>query len=323
MSADKASRPGSLLPEAVTSGRDEYLNLVKDDDFLYKEVDSLYTFENGIVLDGAYGNEWTVITNPVASPIYANEGNRSTSPEYIEKNYAHIKPENIGKFQLSKILGNTTLSISEAKDLVGKPKEELKTKIKTAGDMLQYMLASRVLLKNGDIQYGDGGNYWHFNSPASVTLSENLGNCGRMANLANYLLEGDYEEVGFILHSYYEGNGGGHVYNYIKYDGMYYIVDFSSYLFNGYNPSSEFNFISMSDLKDYGTRWNECYGGLAAVIAHTSPGTHLPNVWDEEGNNYLLPEGAKFDVLFETPGTGYAVKTIKCPSGVPNWLEKQ
>jgi hypothetical protein len=152
-------------------------------------------------------------------------------------------------------------------------------------------------------------------------IAENLGNCGSMANLANFLLEGDYEEIGFVLHSYYPGNGGGHVYNYIKYGGKYYIVDFSDYLFKNYEKSSEFNFIALDRLEDYAKRWNECYGGLAAIIVHKSPGTHLPNVWD--GDGYYLPEGSEFTVLFETPRSGYEVRTMRCPSGVPDWRKPQ
>jgi hypothetical protein len=151
----------------------------------------------------------------------------------------------------------------------------------------------------------------------SVVDAQPVG-CGRMANLANYLLEGDYEELGFILHSY-TGHGGGHVYNYIKYQGKYYIVDFSSFLFNNYDVNSQFNIIALDKLEDYGTRWKECYGGLAEIIAHTSPGTHLPNVW--EGDYCYYPECAKFTVLMQTPEC--MVGTLPCTAETLDWSKPQ
>ena len=51
----------------------------------------------------------------------------------------------------------------------------------------------------------------------------NNGCCASSANWLNYILKGDYDEVGFI--STMQASGGGHVYNYIKQDGWYYFAD--------------------------------------------------------------------------------------------------
>lgn len=150
------------------------------------------------------------------------------------------------------------MTVEDAKALVGETPAVIREKVRTAGDLLLYMLASRMLLKNGDESVTVDGHDWHYNSTAEQVLAENLGNCGRMANLANYLLADDYEEIGFILHSYYPGNGGGHVYNYIRYGGKYYIVDFSSYLFADYSVQNEFHFLALNSLAEYGERWSEC-----------------------------------------------------------------
>jgi hypothetical protein len=309
MTGDKTSQGVGLLPEMTVSSLADYATVVAADSTLSSLIDSLYAVDNGQGITFTYNNLWTTVTEPTVSPFYANK-------DISNNQTANIIPENINKYKLPTMLGGLTLTVADAKALVGQTPEVIKAKVKTAGDLLLYMLASKMLLKNGDEQMTVDGHTWHYNDTAQVTLAENLGNCGRMANLANYLLAGDYDEIGFILQSWLpSAGGGGHVYNYIKYQGKYYIVDFSSYLFDNYNPQEEPNFISMVNLADYGTRWNECYGGVGSIIAQTSTVTHLPNVW--EGNYCYYPKGADFTVLYQTPKC--MVSTLPCPSAVPDW----
>ncbi len=311
MRADNSCRWDPLLPEARVGSFAEYVSIIQSDNALLQAVDSLFVIPDGqqVIFDVQFG--WTTLLSPEIEPIYENQSRNTVE---------YIKPENIYEYKLSSILGGVTLSVDESKKLVGQSVSVLQEKIKTAGDLLLYMLTAKMLLNNGDEQIFADDYWWHYNKSAEETLRLNMGNCGRMANVANILLKDDYEEIGFILHSYYPGNGGGHVYNYIKYEEKIYIVDFSSYLFSAYSIANEFNFLSLDKLEDYSTRWNECYGGLAAIIAHTSEGTHLPNVWD--GNGYYFPENAVFTVLFETPDSGYEVRTMPCPSVVPEWEQQ-
>lgn len=320
MRGDSVSRR-ILLPETVTSGLEEYAELVKPGGQLSATVDVLYAITDGQQITFTESNEWTTVTSPAVAPFYSNESKHLTEEEYNERMYGHIIPENISLYKLPTMLGGLTMTVEDAKAIVGETPAVIREKVRTAGDLLLYMLASRMLLKNGDKSVTADGHDWHYNSTAEQVLAENLGNCGRMANLANYLLADDYEEIGFILHSYYPGNGSGHVYNYIRYGGKYYIVDFSSYLFADYSVQNEFHFLALNSLEEYGERWSECYGGLAAIIAHRSSARHLPNLW--EGNGYIFPEGAEFEVLYETPLTGYAVKTTACPDWVTDWKKDQ
>ena len=179
-----------------------------------------------------------------------------------ERTYGHVKPENIGSYELSGVLGGTTLTAEEAYALLDCTPEEVKERVKTAGDMLMYMLAARIGDCGGDRTKTVSGKEWHYNLNAFEVMEQRLGNCGSAANLANYLLEGDYEEVGFILHAYYIGNGGGHVYNYFLYEGSYYIVDFSWYIFANYEPSNDFHVVKLSKLEDYKDRVKNIYGGV-------------------------------------------------------------
>ena len=149
-----------------------------------------------------------------------------------------------------------------------------------------------------------GGKEWHYNLNAFEVMEQRLANCGASANLANYLLEGDYEEIGFILHAYYIGDGGGHVYNYIRYEGSYYIVDFSWYIFGNYRPENDFPVMRLDRLEDYGKRIPELYGGVCMALAHTSPGQHYPNVFDDANEKYAIPAGTEYQVLYQENGSG-------------------
>nr|WP_307990925.1 transglutaminase-like domain-containing protein [uncultured Niameybacter sp.] len=312
MKADEGCRNNEYIKSMTLNTLEEFGTYIKQTDGFKSNTSQVYAVPNGeevrFVVDP---NTLSVQVEHIeAKLLYSNTG-------LADERFKHINPDNIKQYKLPKMLGGLTLSVEQARVLVDKSPQEVKAQVRTAGDLLLYMLASRTLLDNGDQSMWADGQVWHYNKTAKDVLSTKRGNCGSMANLANYLLEDDYEDLGFVLHSYYPGSGGGHVYNYIKYQGNYYIVDFSSYLFNNYSVQNEFNFIKMKNLGDYGTRWNECYGGLAAIIVHKSPGTHLPNVWS--GNNYYFPVGSEFEVLLETPDKGYKVGKIPMPSAIPDW----
>ena len=253
-----------------------------------------------VVLDCNYGAYTPQNPNDVVE-LYRDE-------EYIaggeERETGHIKPEYIDRYALSGMLGGTTLTPAEAYELLDMEPEQVKERVKTAADVLMYMLAAKIGDCGGDRCKMIGGKEWHYNLNAFEVMEQRLANCGASANLANYLLEGDYEEIGFILHAYYIGDGGGHVYNYIRYEGSYYIVDFSWYIFGHYRPENDFPVMKLDRLEDYGKRIPELYGGVCMALAHTSPGQHYPNVFDDANGKYAIPAGTEYQVLYQENGSG-------------------
>ena len=223
--------------------------------------------------------------------------------QIIEQETGHIKPEYIDRYALSGMLGGTTLTPAEAYELLDMEPEQVKERVKTAADVLMYMLAAKIGDCGGDRCKMIGGKEWHYNLNAFEVMEQRLANCGASANLANYLLEGDYEEIGFILHAYYIGDGGGHVYNYIRYEGSYYIVDFSWYIFGDYRPTRDFPVMRLDRLEDYGKRIPELYGGVCMALAHTSPGQHYPNVFDDANEKYAIPAGTEYQLLYQEERT--------------------
>ena len=240
--------------------------------------------------------------------------------ELVKQKAAHIKPENIGHYDLSTKLGGTTLTPEEAYALLDMEPEQVKERVKTAADVLMLMLAGQYSDCHGDRNITIDGNIWHYNLNAFQVMETRTTNCGSAANLANYLLEGDYEEIGFILHAYYIGDGGGHVYNYFKYQGKYYIVDFSWYMFANYQPGNDFPVMELDRLEDYGSRISELYVGVCMAFAHTSPGQHYPNVFDVENAIYAIPEGVEYTLLYQATSNGaYTLKEYPLDKSQLDW----
>ena len=126
-----------------------------------------------------------------------------------------------------------------------------------------------------------------------------------------------------MQHALYKGNGGGHVYNYILHEGKYYIVDFSWYMFANYVPSNDFLVLVLDSLEEYnGALANQLYSNVSLVIAFTSTGQHLPNIFGEDYNedpyHYYVPEGAEYTVLYEA-GDGYLIAEMPFDKKYHDW----
>ncbi len=321
MSGDEASRYGALLPEGKFASIEDYISAVCSTPELGEQIYSLHIFEGGEKFIFTLREDgWAAMLSHDNSEIYVNKANYISDEELEEKLYGHIKPENIDRYQLASVLGGVTITAEEAYALVDTSPKEAKEKIKTAGDVLMYMLAARIGDCGGCKCDEWDGHIWHTNLTAKEVMEQRLANCGASANLANYLLEDDYDEVGFILHAYYPGNGGGHVYNYILHEGRYYIVDLSWYIFAGYDVNSDFPVMALDSLEEYGQRVHELYGGVCLVIAHTSTGQHLPNIFGEDFGDmhYFVPENAEYTVLFES-GDGYLIGEMPLDKKYHDW----
>lgn len=305
--------PGQeMLPDALTTSLDEYAALISSNPSM-ADITALYAVKNGAEVTTDTENGWMVITEPGVEPFYTADASA-----WIEQYFGHIKAENINKYKLSSVLGGLTLSVEDAYALVDAKPEVVKEKVKTAADMLIYMLAARFMPRNGSEAIWIDGHVWNYNFGAEQNIADRAVNCGGAANLANYLLEGDYEEVGFIMISYYPGMGGGHVYNYFKYQGRYYIVDFSSYTFAYFQTESERDIIRVKTLAEYGAMVANDYRGTCAAVAFTSPGQHLPNVWED--NYYYLPAGSEYKVIYQA-NDGYQVGELHLDTSKLDWHE--
>ncbi len=320
MQCDDMCRRDPSFPDALVQSDDEYMALVLSDEETKACIENAYLIYDGDAILIQEKNGWKGITQ--TDLLYSNGDVILSNEEYMELKYGHIKPENIDQYDLPLYLGGVTLTPDEARALVNAKPEVVQEKVKTAGDVLMYMLAARVLDSNGDKStwYGDG--LWHYNMSAREVMQTATGNCGSSANLARYLLDGDYDEVGFILHGYEVNNGGGHVYNYVLSEGKYYIIDYSSYIFAEYDVGQDWKVLALDSLEEYKDHVNQVYGGVTLVLAHTSTGKHYPNIFGDESRGdqfYYIPAGVDYTLILESDNlNGYRLNEMQLdPAEVP------
>ena len=211
----------------------------------------------------------------------------------------------------------------EAIELSFEEPEVVKEKVRTAADVLLYMMATKIIEGSGCYCTDWDGNVWHWNMSAEQIMNYREGNCGSCANLANYLLEGDYEEVGFIDHAYRPGGDGGHIYNYILHEGKYYVVDFSWYMINKYDLEMDYIVPVLDSLEEWGKLGRQYYSNINTIVSYTSTARHLPMVFGDAkyfdqdemerakvfpvgAAELYYPEGAEYPVLYQDK-TGYKI----------------
>lgn len=74
-------------------------------------------------------------------------------------------------------------------------------------------------------------------------------------------------------------------------------------MFSNYRPEDDFRVMELKRLEDYGDRISELYGGVCMALAHTSPGQHYPNVFDEQNKAYAIPAGTEYQLLYQNSGS--------------------
>lgn len=155
--------------------------------------------------------------------------------------------------------------------------EELAEKLSTVYDVQQYFLEAGIGFTNGDIKQYFDGIQWHFNDSPQVVLRQNSANCGSGSGLINYLLQGDYEEQGYL---HYAANLGGHIFNYFRSGDRFYIWDWTMKI------EDRFTVIGADCLEDFASAYiamNQTTAGSAGknwillLYAYPYEGSHRPS----------------------------------------------
>ena len=122
-------------------------------------------------------------------------------------------------------LGAPDNTIEELLQLKGKP-EEAKEEIDVLFEALAFIhLIEPEIIHNAKTT-GPGGIGWEFPKPAIAAIRDSSLNCASAANVIHYLLEDDYDEVGYVWrHTSFEDHPGGHCTSYIRHNGEYYFFD--------------------------------------------------------------------------------------------------
>lgn len=254
-----------------------------------------------------------VSNNPISSKIRINFSQTiKESPPNFEPNIPIdcSNPEVVRFFNLPPGLGMPKLRKEEVQLLVDERNpEKIRESISTVYDLLQYLTLAKFGSYSGDTKVNRGAYTWHFNRPGDNALLFNKGNCGASANVLKYVLEGDYEEVGFIN---YWADIGGHVFNYIKTNQKYYIIDLVQYGFEDdiklQRRAKQYSIVELASLNDYPGKCIEFYRkdiNLIAAFKGDEFG-HYPMAFRSNNRKICyFPEEAVITPLLEASKLGY------------------
>lgn len=126
-------------------------------------------------------------------------------------------------------LGTPDLTKDKINELAGKP-EQARKEIDVLYEALAFMHIALNPSSGNFKKRGPNGIHWQFPKPAKLAIEDGKANCAASSNIIRYLLEEDYEEVGFVWRhtTFSTESPSGHCTSYVKHKGEYYFFDPSS-----------------------------------------------------------------------------------------------
>lgn len=124
-------------------------------------------------------------------------------------------------------LGESRYTNDEIAAMLNDPPEEKQAKIGTLYEALQLYQIGDFRSADDNVRISENGINWEYHTPGRSAVINNCGCCATDSAWLRYLLDGDYDEIGYIATS--QRDGSGHVYNYIQDGEWYYIIDLTHY----------------------------------------------------------------------------------------------
>ena len=124
-------------------------------------------------------------------------------------------------------LGSSRYTNREIAGMVEHTPEEKQEEISTLYEALQLFQISNFAEGDDNVRIMENKINWEHHKPGYDAVRTNNGCCATDSNWLNYILSGDYEQVGFMAYS--QPDGSGHIFNYLYMDGYYYFIDLTHY----------------------------------------------------------------------------------------------
>lgn len=226
----------------------------------------------------------------------------------------------VSDYGMPDAIGKTTLSYAQAKALVGQEPETIAESVKTVGDVLQYMIATRFGY-NAPSVYTPWYDGWGYDAPGDDQLRQNYGCCcGGFANAVSYLLEGDYDKVGTLRWV----GGGNHTISWVMTGGKYYVFDFTQYCSGGYYNNYHAPVTVLDRLEDYYDKMPSIYPKAEVVImvAFESGKAMYPSQWSDPPRftGLTFPKEAEGSVIvIYQADSAYGVRFRQVSDKIPRW----
>ena len=232
-------------------------------------------------------------------------------------------------------LGESRYTNAEIAAMLDDSPEEKQAKIGTLYEALQLYQIGDFRSADDNVRISENGIDWEYHTPGRNAVINNCGCCATDSAWLRYLLDGDYDEIGYITTS--QRDGSGHVYNYIQNDGWYYIIDLTHYR-NDWIATIEEN----GDMAAY-SRSDRVLGNihrtkdLASFVNYVQdafndpPGlmfrltcedvTPLDGVRSQDGVTIVRPESYEpyITCIFDDPADNLTYSYVPDPTKVPEY----
>ena len=234
-------------------------------------------------------------------------------------------------------LGQSRFSNMDIHKMLNLSPEEKQAEIATLYEALQLYQIGNFTAADDNIRIAENGINWEHHKPGYHAVRTNCGCCATDSNWLRYILDGDYDEIGFIAIS--QRDGSGHVYNYILHNGWYYFIDLTHYRADGGifdsavedgNPASYFStdFIlgnihkaeSVKAYVDYVQQNMSDAPGL--MFMYTSENVLAVDSLRTDGRVQIVYEdagGLLIEVIFDDPGDKLDFAREASPENLPDW----
>ena len=195
----------------------------------------------------------------------------------------HVQVYNDVYWVPANTLGMPDLTDTDIQDMVGQDPFIIQEQIDTVYEAIRYIEVSGFRSASDNIQILEAPILWEHHKPGYFAVSTNEGCCSTISNLFHFLLEDDYEEIGYIAISQIDGNG--HVINYVKQNDLFYVIDLTNYRMDNHNAV-----IENGDLDDHNS-------GRGFILANLHETDDLANI--EKYYSAYVPLENRF-VLWES-----------------------
>ncbi len=234
-------------------------------------------------------------------------------------------------------LGKSRYSNMDIFSMLGASPEEKQAAISTLYEALQLYQVGNFVPADDNIRIGENGINWEHHKPGYHAVRTNCGCCATDSNWLRYILDGDYDEIGFLATS--QSDGSGHVYNYILHDGWYYFIDLTHYHAGGgmfdsavedgdsvSYYSTDFilgNIHKTESVNAYVDYVQQTFGDPPALMfMYTAENVLAVDGLHMDGRVQIVYEdanGLPIDVIFDNPADHLEHIREKSPENLPDW----
>ena len=232
-------------------------------------------------------------------------------------------------------LGDSRYSNADIFQMVDHSPEDKQVAVSTLYEALQLYQVSGFISADDNIRMGENGIAWEHHKPGYYAVLTNSGCCATDSNWLHYILDGDYDEIGYIATS--QRDGSGHVFNYILQDGWYYMIDLTHYRTDWIATATEDGYLDSYHRSDpilgniHKTRSPEAYADYIQAAFNDPPGLivkytaadapAVDSVRSQSGIEitYAQMNDIDLEILFDDPGDSLTFTFTDAPSQFPNW----